>query len=86
MIAFIKKDMLSEKTRIVLSYVPSAVFPAIIFPLVFLDANGTLEIVGNSKIIAAIAAILFGFFSRNVLLTIFSGLISYWALIFLLKY
>lgn len=86
MIAFIKKDMLSEKTRIVLSYVPSAVFPAIIFPLVFLDANGTLEIVGNSKIIAAIAAILFGFFSRNVLLTIFSGLISYWTLIFLLKY
>tara|TARA_B100000482_G_C12450335_1_gene236706 strand:- start:342 stop:509 length:168 start_codon:yes stop_codon:yes gene_type:complete len=36
MISLIKKDMLSEKTRILLSYVPSAVFPALIFPAVLL--------------------------------------------------
>ena len=86
MIAFLKKDTLSKKTKIILSYVPSAVFPAIIFPLVFLDTNGTLEIVSNSKIIASIISILFGYFSKNVLLTIFSGLISYWILIFVIGY
>ena len=86
MIAFLKKDMLNEKTRIVLSYVPSAVFPAIIFPLVLLDTNGSLDILNNSKILAAFIAIFFGYFSKNVLITIFSGLISYWTLIFLIGY
>tara|TARA_B100001093_G_scaffold515866_1_gene593231 strand:+ start:3478 stop:3738 length:261 start_codon:yes stop_codon:yes gene_type:complete len=86
MIALLKKDTLNNKTKMVLSYVPSAIFPAIIFPLVFLDNSGLIEIESNPKIIAAIIAVIVGYFSRNIIATIFSGLIFYWFLIFLVGY
>jgi branched-subunit amino acid transport protein len=84
MIALLKKDTFNKKTKIVLSYVPSAIFPAIIFPLVFLDNDGSLELENNPKILAAIIAVIVGYFSKNIILTIFSGITSYWLLIFLL--
>ena len=82
MIALLKKDTFNKKTKIILSYVPSAIFPAIIFPLVFLDDIGNLDLNNNPKILAALVSIVVGFFSKNVLATIFTGLISYWLLIF----
>ena len=86
MIALLKKDTFSKKTKKILSYVPSAIFPAIIFPLVFLDNNGSIELESNVKILAGIITIIVGYFSKNVIATIFSGLISYWILIFLIGY
>ena len=82
MIALIKKEMFNNKIRQVLSYVPSAIFPAIIFPAIFLDNSGSLLIEDNPKIIAALIATLIGIFSRSIIATIFSGLTSYWFLIF----
>tara|TARA_Y100000741_G_scaffold50364_1_gene34507 strand:+ start:2391 stop:2702 length:312 start_codon:yes stop_codon:yes gene_type:complete len=84
MIALIKKDMLSEKTKIVLSYVPSAVFPAIIFPAVFLDNSGSYVDYNDPKVIAIIVAVFVGYFSKKIIATILSGLISYWIIIFAL--
>ena len=86
MIALLKKDTLSEKTKTILSYVPSAIFPAIIFPAIFLDNSGSLDIESNPKIVAAIVAIIIAYLSKNIIATIFSGLISYWVLIFLIGY
>tara|TARA_B110000014_G_C19781253_1_gene406206 strand:- start:100 stop:417 length:318 start_codon:yes stop_codon:yes gene_type:complete len=86
MIALLKKDTFNKKTKIILSYVPSAIFPAIIFPLVFLDNSGTLDLQNNPKIVAAIISTIIGILSKNILATIFSGLFSYWILIFLLGY
>ena len=82
MIALIKKEMFNDGIRQVLSYVPSAIFPAIIFPAIFLDNNGSFQIEDNPKIIAAIIAMVIGIFSRSIIATIFSGLASYWFLIF----
>ena len=82
MIAILKKEMFTDRIRDVLSYVPSAIFPAIIFPAIFLDVNGDILIENNPKIFAAIIAMIIGLISKNVLATIFSGLISYWFLIF----
>ena len=82
MIALIKKEMFNDRIRQVLSYVPSAIFPAIIFPAIFLDNSGSLLIEDNPKIIAALIATLIGIFSRSIIATIFSGLTSYWFLIF----
>ena len=83
MIAVLKKEMFNDSIREVLSYVPSAIFPAIIFPAVFLDNTGSFELTDNPKILAAIIATAVGIFSRNILATIFSGLASYWAIIFI---
>ena len=82
MIALLKKEMFNDRIREVLSYVPSAIFPAIIFPAIFLDNSGSLLIEDNPKIIAALIATLIGIFSRSIIATIFSGLASYWFLIF----
>ena len=82
MIALIKREMFNNKIRQVLSYVPSAIFPAIIFPAIFLDNSGSLLIEDNPKIIAALIATLIGIFSRSIIATIFSGLATYWFLIF----
>ena len=83
MIAVLKKEMFNDRIREVLSYVPSAIFPAIIFPAIFLDNSGIIQLEDNPKILAAIIAMSVGILSRNVLATIISGLASYWAIIFI---
>ena len=82
MIALLKKEMFNHRVREVLSYVPSAIFPAIIFPAIFLDNAGSIQIEDNPKILAAFIATIVGIFTRNIIATIFSGLASYWFLIF----
>ena len=82
MIVLLKKEMFNNRVRQVLSYVPTAIFPAIIFPAIFLDNSGSILIENNPKIMAALIATLIGIFSRSIIATIFSGLASYWFLIF----
>ena len=82
MIALIKKEMFNDRIREILSYVPSAIFPAIIFPAIFINDSGLFQIEDNPNIIAALIAMIIGIFSRSILATIFSGLASYWFLIF----
>jgi len=82
MVFFLKEDILNYKVKKILSYVPSAIFPAIIFPPIFLDTNGFLDLENNPKILAAIFSIFVGYFTKNIIATIFAGLTSYWFLIF----
>ena len=84
MIALLKKEMFNERIREILSFVPSAIFPAIIFPAIFLDNSGDFQLENNPKIMAAIIAMLIGIISQNIIATIISGLASYWFLIFML--
>ena len=82
MIALVRRDLLGEKIKAVLTYVPSAVFPAIIFPAIFINDYGAYIEMNDPKIFGALVAIIIGYFSRNVIATIFSGLLSYWIIIF----
>ena len=83
MIALLKKEMFNDRAREILSYVPSAIFPAIIFPAIFLDDLGAFQFEDNPKILASIIAVIIGMMSNNILATIFSGLAIYWFLIFI---
>ena len=83
MIALIKKEMFNDRIREILSFVPSAIFPAIIFPAIFINERGLFQIEENPKIIAAIIAMVIGILSRSIVATIFSGLATYWFLIFI---
>ena len=83
MVALVSRDMLGDKIKAVLAYVPSAVFPAIIFPGIFINDYGLFIEMDDPKIFAAIVAVIVGYFSRNIIATILSGLISYWFLIFI---
>ena len=84
MIAVLKKEMFNNRVREILSYVPSAIFPAIIFPAIFLDEEGLFQLEDNPKILAAAIAMIIGILSKNIIATIFSGLASYWFLIFVI--
>jgi len=83
MIALLKKEMFNNRIREVLSYVPSAIFPAIIFPAIFLDSSGSFLFEDNPKILASIIAVIVGMLSNNILATIVAGLSTYWFLIFI---
>ena len=84
MIALVDRDMLGDKIKAVLEYVPSAVFPAIIFPAIFLNDYGLFVEINDPKIFAAIVAVIVGYLSKNIIATISSGLVSYWFLIFVI--
>ena len=84
MVALIDRDMLGTKVKEVLNYVPAAVFPAIIFPGVFFNDFGSLVQITDPKIYGALIALIVGFYSKNVIATIVSGLLSYWFIIFFL--
>ena len=83
MITIVRRDLLGDRIKEVLAFVPSAVFPAIIFPAIFLNDYGAYIELNDPKIFGAIIAILVGYFSKNVVATIFSGLLSYWIIIFI---
>jgi branched-subunit amino acid transport protein len=84
MIALVGREMLSDRVKEVLAYVPSAVFPAIIFPAIFINDNGMFVQINDPKIFAAIIAIIVGYFSKSIISTILAGLFSYWLLVFLI--
>ena len=86
MVTLVDGQILSTKLKQVLGYVPAAVFPAIIFPGIFINDYGTFIEVNDPKIFAAIIAIVVGYFSKNVIATILSGLFSYWMLIFVFNF
>ena len=84
MVALISRDMLGEKVKAVLEYVPSAVFPAIIFPGIFINDYGTFIELNDPKIFGALVAVIIGYFSKNIIATILAGLVSYWFIIFVI--
>ena len=82
-VLLIKPERLNENTKKILSYVPSAVFPAIIFPAVFLNESNAIVQFNDPKIIGFIVSIIIGYLSKSIITTIISGLLSYWLVIFL---
>ena len=82
-VLLIKPERLNESTKKILGYVPSAVFPAIIFPAVFLNETNTIVHINDPKVMGFVVAIIIGYFSKSIITTIIAGLLSYWLVIFL---
>ena len=82
MIALVSRDFLGSRIKTVLEYVPSAVFPAIIFPGIFMNDFGAFIEINDPKIFGALVAVIVGYFSKSIIATISAGLVSYWFLIF----
>ncbi|HLO31848.1 MAG TPA: AzlD domain-containing protein [Anaerolineales bacterium] len=65
-----------ETMRRALHYVPPAVLSAIIFPELFLR-DGALNVsLGNTRLLAGLAAIAVAWFSKNTLITILAGIVA----------
>ena len=59
-LSYFDTSKMNPRIKQILSYVPSAVFPAIIFPGILIDTNGLLEFENNPKILASIIAVVIG--------------------------
>ncbi len=73
-IVFMHRMRISPTVQKALRFVPVAVLSALIAPALFYS-NGSLNItLSNSRLIAGVLAILVAWRTKNVLLTIFSGM------------
>ena len=79
--AFANTKTYNETTKKVLSYVPSAVFPSLIFPAVFYKDQSF--IIYSNEILAFIIAFIMSIIFRSVLLTVLTGITAYLLIIFL---
>ena len=57
MIVLIDRKMLGDRIKAVLEYVPSAVFPAIIFPAIFINDYGSFVEINDPKILGSFISI-----------------------------
>ena len=78
--AYANTKTYGETTKKVLSYVPSAVFPSLIFPAVFYENNNL--VLFSSEIQAFILAFIVSVIFKNIFLTVSVGILSYILIIF----
>ena len=78
--AYANTKTYSETTKKVLSYVPSAVFPSLIFPAVFYENNNL--VLFSSEIQAFVLAFIVSVIFKNIFLTVSVGILSYILIIF----
>ena len=63
-----------------LRYVPPAVLTAIIVPAILIPNGGSIDLhYTNPYLVGALVAFAAGWFKQNLLLTITSGMIAFWA-------
>jgi len=74
---------LSESTRRALRYTPGAALAAIIIPSLFPLSSDGIMTVAVDQLLAAIAAILIFFRTRNTILVIAIGMLVFWSVRFL---
>ena len=79
-IAYADTKTYSQTTKKVLSYVPSAVFPSLIFPAVFYQ-NDVL-IFYSDEVLAFTAAVIVSIIFKNIFLTVITGISIYLLIIF----
>lgn len=86
MFAMSGRIRLSEPLLNALRYVPPVVLTAIVVPAVLMPSGDTLEFgFTNARFVGAIAAFTTGWFTRNLLLTIVIGMVTFlvwqWAIV-----
>ena len=80
-IAYANTKTYNETTKKVLSYVPSAVFPSLIFPAVFYQ-NDVLIFYSN-EVLAFTVAVIVSIVFKNIFLTVITGISIYLLIIFI---
>ena len=73
-VGFSKKISLNDKFKKILSYIPAAVLPAMITPMVFFHKGEVAFLAGKERFVALVFASVLCFFWRNMLVSLASGL------------
>ncbi|MEC9281209.1 MAG: AzlD domain-containing protein [Bdellovibrionota bacterium] len=73
-VGFSKKISLNDQFKKILSYIPAAVLPAMITPMVFFHKGEVANLAGKERFVALVFASVLCFFWRNMLVSLVSGL------------
>jgi branched-subunit amino acid transport protein len=82
--AFLGSASLPESVSRALRYVPPAALAAIVFPALFMPDGGLDVSMGNTRLLAGLAAALVAWLSKSALLAIGVGMVLLWVLNWLL--
>lgn len=77
---FLEKQRLSPWLERSLRYVPAATLAGLVFPALLLQNNKLDLSFSNDRLIAGLLAAIIAYYTRNVLITIVSGLLVLWIL------
>jgi len=78
-ILLIGKREMPRGIKKALQYVPVTVLTALALPAISLN-EGAIDVSFNPKILAAIAAVLMAWRSKNLLMTIIAGMVTFWVM------
>ena len=79
--AYANTKTYSEITKKVLSYVPSAVFPSLIFPAIFYQDNSLIFY--SNEVFAFVIAVVVSIIFKNIFITVITGISVYLLVIFI---
>lgn len=68
------KIKISERIKEILSFIPAAILPAMIAPMVFYHQGQVEALMHKERLVILILAVVFCYFVRNMLLTLGFGL------------
>jgi branched-subunit amino acid transport protein len=74
----VKNSDVPEWLENIFRYVPTSVFAALIFPEILFNDADAIQFLGNPKILAAFAALLVTVITRNIAITITTGMVVLW--------
>ena len=78
LLALLSRRKMPDRLFSALKFVPPAVLSAIIFPAVLLSDGKFFFAWENAPLVASLVSALVGWRSRNLLLTIVVGMVSFW--------
>lgn len=76
------KLKISKKVELIFSYIPAAVLPALLMPMVFFHKGEVELLLSKERLVVLLFATLVCFYTKSMLVTVAFGLIS----LYLLKY
>ena len=76
----VKNSNTPEWLENILKYIPTSVLAALIFPELLFNDSNSIQLIENPKILAASAALLVTIFTKNVIMTIITGMLVLWIL------
>ena len=79
-IAFSSRMVISDRLKEVFSFIPAAVLPALIAPIVFFHQGSVEFLMGKERFFVLAAATIVCFFTRSTLATVAFGLSALWFL------
>lgn len=75
-IAISKRLIISEQAKEIFSFIPAAILPALVTPMVFFHKGAVDWVFGKERLFILILATAISYFSRSTLATIAFGLVA----------